>query len=64
MTPEEYRKALERLDLTVASKATATALGMTIRHAQRVAAGTRAVHPAVALLLRMYLRHGIPKELR
>ena len=59
MTTLQYLKALKRLDLTPAGKATAAALGWTVRQCQRYAAG-QAVPQTVALLLRMYLAHGIP----
>lgn len=39
MTPTQYNQALARLGLTPASKATATALGVSVRTSQRYASG-------------------------
>jgi hypothetical protein len=62
MTTKQYLAALKRLGLTPASKRTAAALGLTVRQCQRLAAGGN-VSDSVALLLAMYLRHGLPSEL-
>lgn len=63
MTPQAYLNALQRLDLRPASKATARVLGLTVRHIQKFKSGDSPIPPPVALLLRMYLRHGIPDDL-
>jgi hypothetical protein len=58
MTPAAYRTALARLGLTPASKATAEALGITVRSSQRYAAGERPVpRPVQRLLERMLADH-------
>ena len=59
MTQTQYLKALKRLKLTTAGKATAAILGVTLRQVQRYAAGARIPGP-IALLLAMYLKHGLP----
>ena len=59
MTPRQYLKALDALGLTVAGKQTAKALGLGLRHCQRIAAGEVRVPPPVELLLGMYLKHGL-----
>jgi hypothetical protein len=59
MNKEEYRKTLDVLGLTIAGKRTARLLGVQPRQSQNYAAGTK-IHGAVILLLRIYLRHGIP----
>jgi hypothetical protein len=51
MTTKQYLAALKKLGLTPASKATAAALGISLRHGQRIAAGAPVPAP-VALLLR------------
>lgn len=64
MTTKQYLAALKRLDLTPAGKATAAALGLSLRQCQRIAAGESPVPTTVALLLAMYERHRLPIELR
>jgi hypothetical protein len=59
VTKKQYHAALKRLSLTPAGKATAAALGLTVRQCQRYAAGDP-IPATVALLLRMYLQHGLP----
>jgi hypothetical protein len=59
MTTKQYLAALKKLGLTPSGKATAAALGLTVRQCQRYAAG-QAIPQTVALLLRMYLAHGLP----
>lgn len=59
MTTKQYLAALKKLGLTPSGKATAAALGLTVRQCQRYAAG-QDVPATVALLLRMYLEHGLP----
>lgn len=59
MTTRQYLKVLDTLGLTVAGKQTAKALGLGLRHCQRIAAGDVRVPPPVELLLGMYLKHGL-----
>lgn len=59
MTRLQYLRALERLKLTPAGKATTRALGLKLRQCQRIAAGDSKVPEPVALLLACYLRHGL-----
>lgn len=61
MTTKQYLAALKRLALTPSGKATAAALGLTVRQCQRYAAGDAVPRPVV-LLIRMYLAHGLPKS--
>lgn len=61
MTTDQYLKALAKLNLTRAGKATAQALGVTVRAVQGYAAGGTIPEP-VAKLLRCYLEHGLPAE--
>jgi hypothetical protein len=56
MTTAQYLKALRALGLTPASKATATALGLSLRQAQRIAAGESKVPGPVAQLLACLLK--------
>jgi hypothetical protein len=58
MTTAEYLTALHKLGLPPYGKATCMALGMSPRGIARMAAGEN-VTATVALLLRMYLRHGL-----
>ena len=60
MTTKQYLAALKKLGLTPSGKATAAALGLTLRQCQRYAAGEQEVARPVELLLAMYLRHGLP----
>ena len=60
MTNKQYLDALKKLGLTPSGKATARALGLSLRQCQRIAAGDCDVPETVALLLRMYLKHGLP----
>lgn len=62
MTAKQYLKALEKLGLTTASQATARALGLSIRHCLRIAAGDAPVPRTLELLLAMYLKHGLPDD--
>lgn len=58
MTREEYLTALRKLKLTPAGKATAAALGLSLRHCQRIAAGRAVVPKPVAKLLTLLtIRH-------
>lgn len=63
MTTRQYLTALEALGLTVAGQATAKALGMGVRHCQRIAAGNAPVPSPVEKLLKMYLKHGLEDEI-
>ena len=56
VTPNQYRKTLARLDLAPASKATAEALGVTLRTAQRYVSGETPIPRTVELLLDALLR--------
>ena len=59
MTTEQYLAALKKLGLTPASKATAKALGLSLRQCQRIAAGAKP-SDMLSHLIAMYLRFGIP----
>lgn len=61
MTRTQYLRALARLGLGPASKRTARLLGLSVRQIQRFADGEQDVPEAIALLLDMYLRHGLPE---
>lgn len=63
MTMKQYHAALKKLGLTPSGKATEGALGLSLRQCQRLASGDSPVPPTVALLLKMYLRYGIPDRL-
>lgn len=60
MTVKQYLAALKKLGLTPSGKATAEALGLTVRQCQRFASGEQDVPRPIVLLLAMYLRHGLP----
>lgn len=62
MPPDEYRNALDALGLTIAGKATARALGLGVRHCQRLATGEVTVPGPVEKLLKMYIKHGLKNE--
>ena len=64
MTRKQYLAALNKLGLTPSGEATMAALGISLRQCQRLATGDRPVTPPVALLLAMYLKHGLPKWVR
>jgi hypothetical protein len=55
MTTKQYLAALKKLGLTPSGKATAEALGLSLRQCQRVAAGSVPVPEPVAIILRMVL---------
>lgn len=59
MTTRKYLAALDQLGLTVAGQKTAKALGIGLRHCQRIAAGDTKVPAPVERLLKLYLKHGI-----
>lgn len=58
MTTADYLRALKKLGLTRAGKKTAAALGVSLSQCQRYAAGGK-IPQTIALLLQMYLRHGL-----
>lgn len=60
MTTAAYLKALKKLGLTSSGRATAAALGLSLRQCQRLAAGLNLPSPTLARLLAAYLRHGLP----
>lgn len=60
MTTRQYLAALRSLDLGPASKRTAAMLGLSLASIKRIAAGQQDVPPAVARLIAMYQRHGLP----
>jgi hypothetical protein len=62
MTTKQYLAALKKLELTPAGKATASALGLSLRQCQRIAAGDVPVPGPVEKLLTLYLKHGIDDE--
>jgi hypothetical protein len=59
MTPQQYLAALRKLGLPPYGQATCAALGLRPRQIARMASGESPVKATVALLLRMYLRHGL-----
>lgn len=61
MTNQAYLRALKKLGLAPHSKATAAALGVTLRTVQRYALDEQAVPRTVELLLQQYLAHGLPQ---
>jgi hypothetical protein len=60
MTSAEYRKALDRLGLSIVGAA--PVLGIGRRHSQRIAAGETPVSGPISRLLSLLLKYGIPKE--
>lgn len=63
-TTESYLAALAELGLQPASRATAAALGLSVRQCQRIAAGApRAIPGPIGRLLAMYLRYGLPASI-
>lgn len=62
MTAKQYRDALDRLGLTSSSQRTSKLLGMGMRQCQRIHAGESPVPVPVELLLKLYAKHGLPKE--
>jgi hypothetical protein len=56
MTSKQYLAALHKLGLSPSGKATAEALGLSLRQCQRIAAGESAVPEPVAKLLRVMIR--------
>lgn len=64
MTTAQYLKAIARLGLSPSGKRTAALLGVSVRQIQRYATGAQPIAKYVALLIAMYLKHGIPQEQR
>jgi hypothetical protein len=62
MTTIDYHKALAKLGVTHASKATAAALGLSVSQCIRIANGQCPVPEPVAKLLRLARKHGITAE--
>lgn len=65
MTPTEFRQARDDLGLTVNQMA--TALGVAPEHVRRLEmtgdqASRRGISEPVARLMKMFKRHGVPKE--
>lgn len=60
MSTGEYLNALKQLGLTTSSQATAVALGTRMRQLQRIGSGDIDVPSPVALLLDIYIQHGLP----
>lgn len=62
MSERQFKIALKKLGLTVASKRTSDVLGVGIRQVQRLVIGEQPVPRPVELLLKMYLKHGIEDD--
>jgi plasmid maintenance system antidote protein VapI len=62
MNKREFRAVLKELGLGTASQATVRALGVTVTQIQRLASGRQRVTRQLELLLHMYRKHGIPKQ--
>ena len=60
MNQIQYLDALKSLGLTPSGKATAAALGLSLRHCQRIAAGA-IIPKTLELLISLYLQHGLQK---
>ncbi len=63
MTTQQYLAAIKRLGLSTASKRTSAALGLSVRHLQRIAAGQAELPAPAEKLLAMYDAHGLPADL-
>jgi hypothetical protein len=61
MTTKQYLAALKKLGLLPSARNTAKALGLSVRQCQRLAAGDP-IPDGIALLLAMYLEHGLKIE--
>lgn len=61
MTHAEYLKTLKKLGLSSHSNATCDALGLKQAQVARLAAGKAKVNRTLELLLKMYLRFGVPR---
>lgn len=64
MTPASYRSALSRLGLTVASKATAALLRVSVRSSQRYASGEADVPPELEDRIRLIEHLGVAEARR
>jgi uncharacterized membrane protein len=64
MMPQQYRSALARLGLTVASKATAEVLRTTVRSSQRYANGEAEVPPHLEDRLKLIEAIGVAEARR
>lgn len=62
MTKREFLAVLKELHLGTASKSTVRALGVSVSQVQRLASGRQKVSRQTELLLHMYRKHGIPKQ--
>jgi hypothetical protein len=62
MSASQFRTALKKLGLGVASQRTSKAFGIGIRQCQRLAVGEQPVPLPLERLLKMYLTHGLPDE--
>ena len=61
MTCKQYTAALKKLDLT--PYGAAPFLGVSRRQSLRYASGEQPISKTVELLIRAYLRHGLPPRL-
>jgi hypothetical protein len=62
MTCKQYHEALRRLNLRPYGQETQAVLGLSRRQLARLAAGDQDVPKPIAMLLNMYLAHGIPEK--
>jgi hypothetical protein len=62
MNTRDYHAALRKLGLKPSSKATEAALGVGWRQLLRYAHGETEIPPRIAMLLAMYLAHGLPPQ--
>jgi hypothetical protein len=60
MNKKQYLAALKALELTPASKKTAEALGLSVRHIKRLASGERKVPKTLAILIHLLLERRKP----
>jgi hypothetical protein len=60
MTSQQYNIALSKLGLS--AYGAAPLLGISIRQSHRYQSGEHDVRKTVELLLKMYLKHGIPRS--
>jgi hypothetical protein len=64
MTPGQFNRALDQLGVTPGSQLAARILGFSIRHVLRLSSGQQRISEQTRLLLDMYQRNGIPRELK
>lgn len=62
MTTRQYLRALKKLGLGTHSNATRLRLGVSQRQLAYMANGSVPIPAPVALLLAMYVRHGLPDD--